>query len=331
MDYNNTYYYNGAAAYALARKKAERADIRFFSAVSGLGIIAYVAIQNVLGLAIGIVPALAEVYSSDIGFQCVFGIFCSVLGVLLPFAICSSVIKSRKKADAFEFGAPKNKTVMLLILPVAFMLCLAANYVTSYLTLLIESAGGVKLLGGEYSTPDDAFGKVLYAVEIAIIPPLCEEFAVRGVVMQPLRRYGDRFAIIASALVFAVMHGNLVQAPFAFIVGMVIGYAVCVTGTMWTGVLIHFMNNGFSALLEIIGESTAQNVVYYAILLLSFVLAGLCGAVLILKYRGSLKISSNKGALTGGEKGRSFMFTVPMVIAFLIMLWVTSQFIEKAG
>ena len=63
-----------------------------------------------------------------------------------------------------------------------------------------------------------------------------EEFAMRGVVMQSLRKYGDWFAIIMSSLVLALVHGNMVQIPFAFIAGIAIGYAVTVTGSMWTGV-----------------------------------------------------------------------------------------------
>lgn len=71
---------------------------------------------------------------------------------------------------------------------------------------------------------------------------------MRGVVMQPLRKYGDWFAILTSAFVFALMHGNLVQAPFAFIAGIGLGYAVIASGSLWTGILIHLLNNSISVI-----------------------------------------------------------------------------------
>ena len=86
-------------------------------------------------------------------------------------------------------------------------------------------------------------GRIIYALSVAVVAPLVEEFAMRGVVMQPLKKYGRWFAIIASSLVFGVLHGNFIQAPFALIAGIGIGYAVCVTDSIWTGVLIHFCNN----------------------------------------------------------------------------------------
>ena len=71
---------------------------------------------------------------------------------------------------------------------------------------------------------------------------------MRGVVMQPLRKYGDWFAILTSAFVFALMHGNLVQAPFAFIAGIGLGYAVIASGSLWTGILVHLLNNSISVI-----------------------------------------------------------------------------------
>ena len=66
--------------------------------------------------------------------------------------------------------------------------------------------------------------------------------------MGNLRKYGDKFALLASALVFAVMHGNLVQAPFALIAGFGLGYLSIKTGTIWTGIAIHAANNLISVI-----------------------------------------------------------------------------------
>ncbi|MDD2972067.1 MAG: CPBP family intramembrane metalloprotease [Lachnospiraceae bacterium] len=65
-------------------------------------------------------------------------------------------------------------------------------------------------------------GIVLYG----LISPVAEELVFRGLVMKRLQRYfSTGVAIVTSAFIFAMYHGNLVQGLYAFLLGMVI--AVC--------------------------------------------------------------------------------------------------------
>lgn len=56
----------------------------------------------------------------------------------------------------------------------------------------------------------------LYFLAVAVLPPVLEEIFFRGALMQSLREFGDGFALLFSALLFALMHGNLVQGPTPF-------------------------------------------------------------------------------------------------------------------
>ena len=78
--------------------------------------------------------------------------------------------------------------------------------------------------------------------------------------MQSLRKYGDGFAIIMSSFVFALMHGNMIQIPFAFIAGIGIGYAVIKTGTMWTGIIIHFINNAIAVISMTVSQNCSDEI-----------------------------------------------------------------------
>ena len=78
---------------------------------------------------------------------------------------------------------------------------------------------------------------------------------MRGVVLQSLRRYGERYALVVSSLIFALMHGNMTQAPFAFMLGLVIGRIVLETESMWTGILIHVINNSYAVLMTAVGDN----------------------------------------------------------------------------
>lgn len=72
-------------------------------------------------------------------------------------------------------------------------------------------------------------------------------------IFQSMRRFGDSFALILSAILFAMFHGNLVQAPNAFLMGLVIGYFVLYSGSLWVGVIIHMVNNILSFAMDLIG------------------------------------------------------------------------------
>lgn len=62
-------------------------------------------------------------------------------------------------------------------------------------------------------------GILLYGV----ISPIAEEIVFRGLVYHRLyRHFGRAFAIIGSAVLFGVYHGNFVQALYGFILGLLI-------------------------------------------------------------------------------------------------------------
>lgn len=95
------------------------------------------------------------------------------------------------------------------------------------------------------SDMDSSPGMMLYA---AVVAPVVEELLFRGAVLQSFRPFGKRFAIVFSALLFGLFHGNLVQIPFAFLVGLVLGYTAVEHSIVWAMVL-HFINNGIFSLL----------------------------------------------------------------------------------
>ena len=94
---------------------------------------------------------------------------------------------------------------------------------------------GVQMLGMD---PDD-FSMFLYA---CILAPVAEEILFRGLVLRSLMPYGKRFAILCSALTFGLFHGNLIQTPFAFVVGLVLGYVASEYSIGWA-MLLHMINN----------------------------------------------------------------------------------------
>ena len=323
----NEYY--GTPSELYLREQNEKKNIKFIGKIAGLSIIGYVIIQNILSILLFSGP-LGTLYETDPDFQSVAVIFFSIAGILVPFAIGGHSLKKRTGADIWNLGSPVDTKLMLAAIPFGFFICLAGNYVTGIFVDAMDEIG-IHLTSPEYEVPSGFAGRLIYIVSIAVIPPLVEEFAVRGVIMQPLRRYGDKFAIIASAFVFAVLHGNLIQAPFALIAGIGIGYAVCITNSVWTGVLIHAANNLYSVILEFMIEGIADEAMLdrvYFITMIALYAVSILGSVIFVILRKNRRIMPSFTVLSEGRKMFSFVWSIPMIIALIIMYQITKNFVE---
>ena len=76
----------------------------------------------------------------------------------------------------------------------------------------------------------------------SILAPLWEELLFRGYVLRTLRPYGKRFAVMGSGVLFGLFHGNLLQTPYAVLMGLVLGYLTVEYSIHWA-VLLHLFNN----------------------------------------------------------------------------------------
>ena len=326
----NQYYQTLSDRYLQEEK--EKKEIKYVSIIAGCCVIAYVFIQNILAVLLYATP-IGKIYESDPTMESVVNIFFSLIGLLVPFALGGIMIGKRAGSSVFNFGKPVSTSLMLSAVPFGFFVCLAGNYISSIFVNFMDNIG-FTLRAPEYSVPSDIPGRIIYAVSIAVVPALVEEFAIRGAVLQPLRRYGDKFAIIASAVIFAVLHGNLIQAPFAFIAGLGLGYAVCITNSIWTGVLIHFCNNLYSVITEFMIEDIANtetlNKVYMITMVILYAVS-ILGSLVFVALRGRRKLMPSFTELSTGRKMSAFVLTLPMVIAILGMLAITASSVSFGG
>ena len=76
----------------------------------------------------------------------------------------------------------------------------------------------------------------------------------RGYKLGAFREHGDGLAVVLSAVLFGLFHGNVLQVPFAFILGLALGFLVVLTDSIWPAVLLHFVNNLLSVVLGYLGK-----------------------------------------------------------------------------
>ena len=89
------------------------------------------------------------------------------------------------------------------------------------------------------SGSSESVSMFLYA---SILAPISEELLFRGFLLRSLQPYGKRFAILGSALFFGLFHGNLLQTPYAFLMGLLLGYVAMEYSVYWA-LALHMFNN----------------------------------------------------------------------------------------
>lgn len=334
---NNGYPFNGGSFSPPSRFNTvdavtllnQKHGLRRLSVTAGACVLGFIVLETLVSFIL-MFTRLYNVSQNNALFQSAFGSVTAVICVFLPFLIAALFMDSQKRNEILAFGKPYSTGLMLLAVPAGFMFCMVGNYATNFLVTLMKSVG-VTLTSPDLPAPTSLLGVIMYLIQIAILPPLIEEFALRGVIMQPLRKYGDWFAIVMSALVFALMHGNMVQAPFAFIAGIAIGYFVIETGSIWTGVLIHFSNNLYSSLFSL-ADSNSQTVqkVYMVIMTIVFV-GGLTCLVSFLMSSKRQKLRKMDFPMKLSDKLGSYLLTLPMIISLIAIAVLTKQYIKFGG
>lgn len=100
---------------------------------------------------------------------------------------------------------------------------------------------------------------ILIFIALAVIPPLVEEFVMRGFLYSGLRRSLKILpAALVTSFIFCIAHLQLgagapplyVAAIDTFVLSMFLVYLREKTGSIWSGILVHALKNGlaFSAL-----------------------------------------------------------------------------------
>ena len=199
---------------------------------------------------------------SDPAVMQVVQIIISTLMFSVPFII---VFKANRISisETVPLGKPKkgNRLAMFFI---GLSLCAFANIANSYAGYFF-SGFGINYNVDYGENPSGIFGFLLSFLATAVVPAFMEEFACRGLIMGILRKYGDGFAVLMTAAVFGLMHGNFDQMPFAFMVGLALGYIVVQTNSLWIAVAVHAANNfvsvAFTYLLSPL-SADIQNLIY---------------------------------------------------------------------
>ncbi len=318
------------------QKKTDKKTLRKMGNLFGLAIILYLAFSVIVPLILQIISGriinMEFFWTDSIGYNC-FNVISSVFFLGGAFGIVHFTMRGMKISPHLPLGTTYNGNAATCLVMIVTPLLMFCTIVINLVSVAFQNLSGIEFSSSMDDTPklQNGFEFFISFIAIAVTPAIIEELAVRGVVLQPLRRYGDKFAIVISAMLFSLLHGNMEQIPYTFTAGLMLGYVAIATGSLWPGIIIHFINNTIATAIvgasDLFGEraSNFTAIGCYACLFIMLLIG-------ILKYiKLNYKAEFKKGVTTlgTGEKFGAVFLNPLMIIATLIMIWVISTYISR--
>lgn len=135
-----------------------------------------------------------------------------------------------EKAKAWKYFA---------VIGIAVALCVGLNCLIIMSGLSPRDEAYQETMTVMYSAP-----MLVQVICLGILAPVCEELVFRGLMFKRLRaQTGFLLAAIYSTTIFAVIHGNMVQIIYAFVMGMVFAYVYEKYGSVKAPILAHIGAN----------------------------------------------------------------------------------------
>lgn len=258
-----------------------------------------------------------------------------VIGMALPAPIIARITHRRVHPfSAYEGGREARPSGMVMGAMAGMVVCIAANYAASWVAYLFSQAG---LYPPE--TPDYLEKTVpsllMNVLVMAVLPAVFEEMVYRGYVLRTLRSFGDTTAVVASSLLFALMHGNILQIPFALLVGLACGVLAVRTGRVWPSMLLHFLNNFMSVLLQYANFYIPDTASSQRMIAVTFAVVGMVAlASVIGLYATNQPLIRREQApphpVPGKERARALLLS-PAVIATVALLAALTVYTTRSG
>lgn len=301
----------------------EASEIRRLGINAGTACLGFIILQYVYVFILRIL-GLSWVAARDVIYGYGLGALGQVLYVFVPFFILFLTSSEKEKSRIMKFDKPKNTKMYILSLFIGFGACMLLNFFSNIL-LGAFSVVGIDFLSGTENVPvaETPLEYLVTILGVAIVAPMLEEFAFRGVLLQPLRKYGDKFAIFTSSLIFGIMHGNMVQAPMAIAAGMVMAYLCIKTESIWTSISIHILNNLSACILDFYYNKNPDAPEFPSAVILSAFISMGAVAVPVFFKMNKKKLSKGKSAIDNKQKHNIYLCVPTVLLAVIHCIYST--------
>lgn len=247
----------------------------------------------------------------------IFNMISFVISLILP----TIFIKTHVRKEQKKCNLKQSIIYFIMCVPIMAVIQIILGIVFEKLGLNYDVIDKANLYNF-----DTTFQKILSFIYIAVLPAIFEEFYVRGAVLSFSKKYGEVFAVIASALLFAAIHMNISQAIFAFLAGVIFAMLTLKTNSIVPSMLLHFLNNGYSAFELIFHENkvvlTSINLIYLLLIIVGII------AIIVFLVKNRKTLCKNAIKIKN-DKDIIFMFKDYTLILACILVIVMSIVTQK--
>lgn len=230
-----------------------------------------------------------------------------------------------------------NKAFLACLVFAGMAMAIFSSISTSVLMSVLSESFGMPIPELETAVEPSIESLLLNILSTALLPCLVEELVFRGYLFGTLRRHGDGIAILISALVFGLFHGNILQFPFAFLLGLVQAWLLVKTGSILPCILLHFANNLTSVLIDFaalfVEEGEAGAITTASFIVLSAIGTVFSVVLMLRDDQHRLKlfgpIGNGLSTLSVGERVKTLCLSPCMLVALILLaigivgsLWV---------
>lgn len=150
----------------------------------------------------------------------------------------------------------------LSFLQIVFVIIIATLCIAAFLPIANFVLKLLRFIGytytpvyGDYVSTNALF--VLGLFGLAVFPAIGEELLFRANMVSGFKGKGYIFAIVMSAFMFALMHGNPTQLVHQFLIGAVMAYLFLITRSFFAPAIFHFINNFIAITINLLQARTA--------------------------------------------------------------------------
>ena len=319
----------------------ERTAKQTFSAV-GLAFFTYLAVSFLLQMFLGTIVYLFVDVNNPQSWTLWVSSFVQMYCIAFPLFI---LLINRVPAEPLVETKTLNFPGWLKFFALTVFGMVSGSLVASFVGELFKKVGVNTNVSMETMT---STGSMLAPIMLAIIAPIVEEFMFRKFLIDRIHVYGGKVAVLTSAAMFALFHGNFSQIFYTFLMGLVWGYVYYKTGKIIYTIIMHMLVNfggavvsvyllnklngvnvDFNDIEAVVASPEAMSVIggllIYELILYGFAIAGLICLIIGFKKRS---YSQERLELTEENKVATVCFNVGMILFVLacVGLFVLSIF-----
>ena len=238
---------------------------------------------------------------------------------LIGFPVFYLMIKNLPEEEKRE-----SKTLGVFeVIKICFMsysIVYIVNFLTNLLMMLIAVIKGSEVTNPLVNMLEGS-NWIWSLIFAGILSPIIEEMMFRGVMLNKLRRYGDKVAIITTAILFGLFHANFSQFFYAVALGMIFAYVALKTGTIKYSIILHIVVNIMGGVILPAAIGDGSNIVVagcVGLVLLAIVIIGL---VLLIKNRKNISLLDGEIKLEKGTAFKTIWVNVGMILYLVICLF----------